>query len=259
MPYRNLARIPPGRTPRKRNRVRNTLQRMQHRRTQRVPQILVALSRRGRRRKRKTALAISVGAIGLSTSANYLTPHIPTQVGDVTPVEKRDHASELRASDTLRRALIEEEGARLTVYRDPAGHPTVGIGHKVLPHDGLREGDRIRYDDLLDFLEADLGRAEDAVVRLVGNLPLFQHEFDALVDLVFNVGEGTLLPHNSPRLNAAIRAGDHEMIATELDYSYAGGDARRGLAYRSERRANMFVDATYRDPRSDPEYAITPA
>ena len=164
-------------------------------------------------------------------------------------LEKRKRARFLKASETLLEAMIEEEGARQTVYRDVAGYPTVGIGHLVTPQDGLRVGDRISMNKVLEFLEQDIAIAERAVVRLAGDLPLFQNEFDALVDLEFNVGEGNVSRERSPRLNAAIAAADYVAMAAELDYPHAGGEIARGLVYRSERRANIFLDASYGDPR----------
>ena len=36
-----------------------------------------------------------------------------------------------------------------------AGHPTVGVGHLVTPKDGLRVGDRVSHERVLDFLDRD--------------------------------------------------------------------------------------------------------
>jgi GH24 family phage-related lysozyme (muramidase) len=163
--------------------------------------------------------------------------------------DPRRPAALLQASDELLEAMIQEEGARRTVYRDVAGYPTVGVGHLVTPADGLQVGDRISRDQVLDFLEQDIAEAQHAVTRLVGDLPLSQNEYDALVDLAFNVGEGNLSAERSPGLNAAIAARDYDAIASELDYHHAAGFMARGLVYRSERRANIFLDASYADPR----------
>ena len=138
---------------------------------------------------------------------------------------------------------------RRTVYPDPIGLPTVGVGHLVTPSDGLRVGEQVSYDRILDLFERDLRAAEDAVGRLVGELPLFQHEFDALVDLVYNVGEGGVSEAQSPRLNAGIAEGDYAAIAAELAYHRAGGGTAGGLVHRSERRIAMFTAADYADPR----------
>lgn len=202
--------------------------------------------------KRKAALALSAGVMGLGTAAMPMPP--PTPASQSAPAvavtaEKRKRAHLLKASPELLEAMIEEEGARQRVYRDVAGYPTVGVGHLVTPEDGLRVGDRISQDEVLDFLEQDIAIAERAVARLVGDLPLLQNEFDALVDLVFNVGEGNVSAERSPRLNAAIAAADYDGIAEELGYHHARGRIAKGLVYRSERRANIFMDASYENPR----------
>jgi GH24 family phage-related lysozyme (muramidase) len=167
--------------------------------------------------------------------------------------ERRRPAALLSASPDLLEAMIEEEGARRTVYRDVAGYPTVGVGHLVTPADGLAVGDRVSRDRVLDLLENDLAEAQHAVRRLVGDLPLTQNEFDALVDLAFNVGEGNLSAERSPGLNAAIAARDYAAIAAELDYHHAAGETARGLVYRSARREAIFRHASYADPREEAE------
>lgn len=202
-----------------------------------------------RARRRKAALALSVGVMGLSTAA--MTAPKPT-----APIAKkadpRRPAAMLDASPDLLEAMIEEEGARRTVYRDVAGYPTVGVGHLVTAADHLDVGDRISRDRVLDFLERDIAEAQQAVRRLVGDLPLSQNEYDALVDLAFNVGEGNLSAERSPGLNAAIAARDYAAIASELDYHHAAGQLARGLVYRSARRTQIFLDASYGDPRELP-------
>lgn len=172
---------------------------------------------------------------------------ISMSVSELQDVRKPAHL--LKASEDFKQALIEEEGVRYTVYRDVAGYPTVGVGHLITPSDGLRVGDRISDDQVLDFLDQDLAIAERGVRILVGDLPLHQHEFDALLDLVYNVGLGNVSERESPRLNDAIQSGDYEAIAAELDYTHAGGMVARGLEYRSERRAKIFLDAAYENPR----------
>ncbi|AWW75110.1 hypothetical protein CD351_11795 [Erythrobacter sp. KY5] len=166
----------------------------------------------------------------------------------VDPSERRD-ARKLSVSDRLIEAMIEEEGVRYDVYRDVAGYPTVGVGHLVLPKDKLKVGDMISHERAITLLEQDLGKAEKGVRKLVGDLPVNQNEFDALVDLVFNVGIGTVGPDKSPKLNAAIEAGDYDKIAEELAYHHAASRVAKGLVYRSERRTNIFLNADYSDPR----------
>ncbi len=205
--------------------------------------------------RKRASLMMGVGAMSLAAfTGPPVQKRMPAKAGPIAaaPVAEdniRKPAHLLKASEEFKQALIEEEGVRYTVYRDVAGYPTVGVGHLIRPADNLRVGDRISDEQVLDFLEQDLKIAERGVRILVGDLPLYQHEFDALLDLVYNVGLGNVSEKESPRLNAAIAAKDYDGIAAELDYTHAAGKVARGLEFRSERRAQIFMDASYEDPR----------
>ena len=234
---------------RKRDRIRAVLKRLDERRKARPKGKRIA--------KGKAALVLSASAMAMNTGmVDTTNPGQPVSAPVfsqqfVDPTEVRVDATDLNVSDDFKVALIEEEGVRQTVYRDVAGYPTVGVGHLVLPEDDLQVGDRITQEEVLEFLDADLAKAEDGVRELVGDLELYQHEFDALVDLVFNVGKGNVSEERRPKLNAAIEAGDYDAIAEELDYHHAGGKIAKGLVHRSERRTQIFMDAEYEDPRDD--------
>ena len=196
------------------------------------------------------AVSVAAGTVGAYSPPSHDIGQWSYQTNLKTnPNFTRMDATLLSTSKKMRRALAQEEGIRLTVYRDVAGYPTVGIGHLVLPEDGLKVGDRITREQAMDFLKADLEKAERAVASVVGDLKLYQHEFDALVDLAYNVGEGTLSSAESPALNRAIRQADYNGIAQELDYRFAGGQIAGGLIHRSERRAQIFLEANYADTR----------
>ena len=164
--------------------------------------------------------------------------------------DARALAAELGVSDALREIIREEEGQVLTVYRDVSGKPTVGAGHLVTPEDRLAVGDSISAERMHRLLEKDLDRAAEATRELLGETPVRQHEFDALVDLVYNVGPGNVSARKSPGLNDGIRRRDYRRIAENLVYSKAA-DGRRagGLVNRSERRRRMFAEGNYDDPR----------
>ena len=83
--------------------------------------------------------------------------------------------------------LKEGEGVRKDVYKDSAGYDTVGVGHKVLPIDGLKFGDKITDKKVDEFLTSDSQKAAAAVISTI-TAPLNQAQFDALVSLVFNIG-----------------------------------------------------------------------
>lgn len=258
MARRNLSpsRITPAPSiPRRRHRLRELLLRLRERPGRKNGRRTKREARSDRQRKRRTALAMSASVMAMNTG--MMDPSGASQpVMSIETIEAHDPwstrrpASDLSVSDEFKRALIEEEGMRTTVYRDVAGYPTVGVGHLVTPTDRLKVGDRVSKARIRKMLEKDLRIAEEAVARLVGKLPLYQYEFDALVDLVFNVGEGNVAPDESPRLNAAIEQADYEAIASELDYRHAAGRIANGLVYRSDRRAKIFMEANYENPRS---------
>lgn len=200
-------------------------------------------------KRKAAAMLFSTGAMGLTAFSAPLARTEASAPATQVRSGKRLSPSLLRASDRLKRALIEEEGVRHTVYRDVAGYLTVGAGHLVQPRDGLTVGDRISETQARAFLDADLKSAETAARDLLGALPVHQHEFDALIDLVYNVGPGNVAADESPRLNRAIALGDYQGIAAELEYTHAGGAYARGLDHRSERRTQMFRHAAYEDPR----------
>lgn len=210
--------------------------------------------------RKRASLLMGAGAMSLAAFTGPPMQKTGSRKNDTIELASEDvrrPASLMKASDAFKQALIEEEGVRYTVYRDVAGFPTVGIGHLIRPADNLQVGDRISNRQALDFLEQDLAIAERGVRILVGDLPLHQHEFDALLDLVYNVGLGNVSQSESPRLNAAIQARDYDAIAAELDYTHAGGRVARGLEFRSERRAQIFLDASYEDPRASGSGSLT--
>lgn len=147
----------------------------------------------------------------------------------------------LTTSDYGKRFMTNNEGGvHLTVYNDTAKNPTVGVGHKVATGDNLKVGDVIDNPRSDSFFNSDLRVAERGVKSLVGNLPLSQNEFDALVDLNYNVGIGTL-KNKSPALNAAIRNGDYNAMGVNLTYTRdSAGNRQGGLITRSNDRTTLF-------------------
>ena len=133
-----------------------------------------------------------------------------------------------------------EGGSKLTVYQDTALHDTVGVGHKVVPKDNLKQGDQITQTESDTLFSGDLATAEKGVKSLVGSLDLSQNEFDALTDLTFNVGVGTL-KNKSPALNTAIKNGDYKEMGRQLTYTKdSAGNRQGGLVTRSKDRTVLF-------------------
>lgn len=76
------------------------------------------------------------------------------------------------------------EGCILSAYHDAGGVGSIGYGHTG----GVRDGERITIAQADQLYLTDIKFCETAVKRNV-NVQLYQSEFDALVDFVYNVGE----------------------------------------------------------------------
>ena len=130
------------------------------------------------------------------------------------------------------------EGLKLKAYRDSKGLPTIGIGTTRYP-DGtkVQMGDSCTEAQAYEWFRFDIARFE-AVVNRVIKIPLKQNQFDALVSLVYNIGEtnftkGTVDDKlNANQIDAA--------LATWLTYVYSGGRKITGLANRRIAEVKLF-------------------
>jgi len=107
-------------------------------------------------------------------------------------------------------ALIRDrEGCILKAYQDTVGVWTIGVGHTA----GVSEFDRCTEEQATAWLAEDLMWSE-AAVNLV-EVPLEQHQFDALVSFVFNVGQYAFASSTMKRL---LNAGEPpEVVARQFD------------------------------------------
>lgn len=141
-----------------------------------------------------------------------------------------------RAIDLLKSPRI--EGTRHVAYLDSGGVPTIGAGHTK----GVKLGDCIDDAQVDAFLREDLAEAEGAVNRLVW-AELLQHQFDALVLLVFNIGVEAFRKSTLLRLlNAA------DMIAAAEQFprwKYDNGREIRGLVKRRAIERKLFLTGIY--------------
>ena len=137
-------------------------------------------------------------------------------------------------NDAALAIIREREGLRLQAYRDVRGIPTVGYGHT---------GPDVHRDLTIDeevaeqLLEDDLHDAEVAVEDYV-DVELQQHEFDALVSFVFNVGSGNF--SNSTMLKL-LNNGDRYAAALQFArWNKSGGKVSNGLIRRRKAEQRLF-------------------
>jgi lysozyme len=126
-------------------------------------------------------------------------------------------------------------GFILKVYKDSRGLPTVGCGHLVVAADKLKVGDKIKEDRAKELLKRDLEAAEKAVNKNV-KVPLYKHEYDALVSLTFNTGT-----HGASKMFDAVNQGKYELIPAAIEKYRTGG----GNEARRESEAELFRSGVY--------------
>jgi lysozyme len=134
--------------------------------------------------------------------------------------------------------LKKSEGFRNRAYRDAAGFPTIGYGHRLLNPASFPDG--IDEPHAAQILVSDVRDAEQAVERLV-KVPLTQGQFDALVDFCFNLGAGKLA---TSTLLKVLNGGRYDDAAEQLlRWDQAGGLELDTLKARREAEAELWRNA----------------
>ena len=141
------------------------------------------------------------------------------------------------ASDAIRqismvgRELIcSFESLQLQAYDDGVGVCTIGYGTTVYP-DGRRvsAGDVCTRAQAESYMAHDLKRFEQTVSSAV-TVPLNQHQFDALVSLTYNIGQGAF---RDSTLLRKLNAKDYLGAAAQFDvWNRGGGRVLQGLVNR---------------------------
>lgn len=125
--------------------------------------------------------------------------------------------------------LKQSEGLCTHTYLDVNGVPTIGYGHRLLPSESFPYG--ITEAQATQMLCNDVRGAEQAVLHLV-KVPLHQGQFDALVDFVFNMGQGRLA---TSTLLRELNAGRYQDAARQLlRWDRAGTRVNAGLQTRRQ-------------------------
>ncbi len=84
--------------------------------------------------------------------------------------------------------FIAEEGMVLSRYIDTENHATIGIGHKLLPHEATLQF--ITKEQAYALLENDLDNATRACFRIFPNYNSFPEKTRlGILDMIFNLGE----------------------------------------------------------------------
>ena len=133
--------------------------------------------------------------------------------------------------------LAEVEGNKLVAYRDTGGVLTIGVGHTSDEHLEVTPGLKITHEKSMELLAIDVEEAEEVVKHMV-SVPLTQHQFDALVSFVFNLGPTQFA--NSTLLRK-LNGWDYVGAANQFKrWVYDNGKIQPGLVKRRYGEAEMF-------------------
>lgn len=135
-------------------------------------------------------------------------------------------------------AIIREfEGCSLTVYNDPAGKPTIGIGHLILPDEDFSND--ITQDEADELLRKDLQSAARGVDGGVSRTDLNDNQLSALISFTFNEGVTRLL---SSTLLRDVNAGNDANVPAELNrWIYADDEVSDGLVKRRKAEGDLYM------------------
>ena len=146
----------------------------------------------------------------------------------------------MKVSDKLIKLLRHHEGVRNKPYQCPAKLWTVGIGHligdgKTLPPEWNKT---FTNEEIDAILKRDLNRFELGVHKMLPNVPLRQHEFDAIISFCFNLGLGCF--QRSTIRQALLRGDKTQAMESLVKYCRAGGKILRGLQIRRLDERSLF-------------------
>lgn len=130
------------------------------------------------------------------------------------------------------------EGCELTAYQDSVQVWTIGWGHTKQVYEGMV----VTQKDADAMFLYELEEYEEYINRI--KLPLEQHQFDALVSWVYNLGPANLV---SSTMLKRLKSGDYWDVPTQIKrWDKAGGEVLKGLTIRRAAEALMFEDEEWR-------------
>lgn len=146
--------------------------------------------------------------------------------------------NDLTVSDNFTALMISFEREVLKGYLDPAGIPTIGIGHVIRKGEPYKVGQAITREESRKLFKKDTAWAVDAVNMLV-TYPINQNQFDALVSLVFNIGEDGF--SRSTMQRETNRGGFEKAAKGFALWNKSRGRVLKGLVRRRRAEAKLFL------------------
>lgn len=150
----------------------------------------------------------------------------------------RRSVSAIAASAALLIGIAVHEGYREEAYIPvPGDVPTIGFGQTQ----DVQLGDRIDPVRALIRLGEHVDAQQREMRACLGEVALYQHEWDAYVSLAYNIGTGAWCGSTLVR---RLKAGDYEGACAEiLRWDYFKGERLPGLTQRRQDEHRMCIGA----------------
>lgn len=132
-------------------------------------------------------------------------------------------------------AIAVHEGYRSRAYDDGVGVATIGFG-TTTREDGspVKPGDTITPERAVVRLAQDVDRTQRELRACVGDVPLYQREWDAFVSWAYNVGSAAACRSTLVRKLQATPPDYAGACRELLRWTYAGGRELPGLVKRRQ-------------------------
>jgi lysozyme len=138
------------------------------------------------------------------------------------------------ASFQIKNYIKGKEALRLQKYNDGTGNFAIGYGHTW----SAQEPETITMAQAELLFEQDVFLAEQAIISRV-KIPLLQREFDALVSLIFNIGNNAF---DGSTILLYLQAGNKIDAASYIPrYCHSGKTALAELLIRRFEEGSIFM------------------
>jgi lysozyme len=142
--------------------------------------------------------------------------------------------------------FIQEEGFRAKWYTCPAGKPTIGIGHVILPGEEHYYKESLTEAAAIELLQKDIQTRFGAALTRSLTAPATPNQYAAMVSLCYNIGTGGFAKSSVCRLHNTQRATPAQMSAAFglwckiTDPQTKQKVTAKGLVARRKREAALY-------------------
>lgn len=154
-------------------------------------------------------------------------------------MRERIVASALAISGAALISLALHEGYRSKAYDDGVGVQTIGFGETK----GVKRGDTTTVERALVRLGASVSEHEQRLRACIGDVPLYQAEWDSYVSWTYNVGTGAACGSTLVKRLQQTPPDYAGACAELLRWTRAGGRELQGLVTRRRAEFKQCTEA----------------